>query len=85
MKTKYLFKETYFKLLIFIFITFLLTSCQENQYDSNGFKDGTWTEYIIGDGSKEVIKLVACVMGINKKMMIVFSATSSSKSKKANR
>ena len=56
MKTKYLFKETYFKLLIFIFITFLLTSCQENQYDSNGFKDGTWTEYIIGDGSKEVIK-----------------------------
>ena len=56
MKTKYLFKENYFKLLLFIFITFLLTSCQENQYDSNDFKDGVWTEYIIGDGSKEVIK-----------------------------
>jgi hypothetical protein len=57
MKIKYLYKENYPKLLILIVLTCLLSSCQENQYDSNGFKDGPWTEYIIGDGSIEVRKV----------------------------
>lgn len=46
----------FFKATIFLLLTILFFSCKENQYDANGYKDGDWTEYIIGDGSKEVLK-----------------------------
>lgn len=45
-----------FRLLLFSVTTFFITSCEENQYDSDGFKHGTWTEYIVDDGSREVLK-----------------------------
>jgi len=37
-------------------LSFFIISCEENQYDSNDFKHGNWTEYILGDGSREVTK-----------------------------
>jgi len=45
-----------FHLLLFFVTSFFIFSCEENQYDSNGFKHGNWTEYINADGSTEVTK-----------------------------
>ena len=56
MITKCLSEKNYFKIIFLILFSTLLASCQENQYDSNNLKDGKWTEYIIGDGSKETQK-----------------------------
>lgn len=44
------------KTICFLLFTEILFSCNENKYDSDNFKDGDWTEYIVGDGSKETSK-----------------------------
>lgn len=39
-----------------IFIILINTSCENNKYDKNGFKDGDWTEYLDLSFKKEVPK-----------------------------